>query len=1216
MSLAVTTFEITLTGITADATVGDTLTGNGWSADVASIVTAGSVYAMDASTFTGTLATGTVTGGTMTGTVSLSTWTVVITQSNETAVNITGVADLGDFSLRFTTDVAHGFSAGDFGLLAGTTDYNGGWLISNVPSTTEFDVFYPEDPALTEITGVSDGLVFTTSQTGTFARGNSDPSGLIGLPGVTSQTIANRTIITLDANTTYNITGAFNLDPNDYQVDVLRQGNDSFHLNDGTNGFFMLGRRRRAANGVIHYSKGIGISGGWNSSGSSQVDMNAGWFVANGGEIRIGTRFNINGSLNLQRINKMTQTNTAGGESQYRIGGGSGPKEILGLTLDGQTAANKLFIRSTVDYGVFKFLRASFQTFLNDAQDITLEDFDVVDNIHTEDLLGISSTPANSTTVDVINPNSEPRGDWGGNDYDYFRTSRRVVIEPKDADGVAIPEYSIYATDFDDGNRRVGPRFAVDGTQDDTATNVYSAIDATATSQTYVVRWKVQIFDNDESPSEVTSYYYNGSGEIPFKVWGWGYAIATVTPELIGLGNNRPRTTLLPDFDWSGRDRSTVDALTELNTNADVYDWFLSFMGSNFATYNDLLVTISNSVLQFGDANVVASGTGGTAGVYTPGSPDVFDIVTSTFTGSVNTTGTFELQNGAELSGGTFTCDVITSDDDGTTHTDTSITKYVHSGAGSYSVTFDTTSPDEIEVTGGGTLTVNLVNGATVPPTITQTSGTITLSQTATVSAPNLIDGTRVQLYNVTKDVELDNALVSGGSGYSTTIDLQSADVDAGDEIRLRATYQSGVTAKRELETFQNASLAGNTFTNIQTDDDEYNTYGVDGSTITELTWDGVNLQFDINDADNTTVIQRIGAWYHYYITTATGIADVFGLVDWETINQIKVQTMQLDNVKAAPLLLTGGRIYREDGANVIALTSNPIHIEYDPVYNVTEEAIQAVVDAIKAKTDQLNFTGTDVQSVASNMRGTDGANTVAPDNASIAEILNDTSTTLPAQIADKASQASVDALETKTEADARQVALIAEHDATQAKVDTVDTVVDSIKDVTDQLIAILQASGVKVSDADKDALVDLFYEEPYADHQTAGTYGKLFDIIRKSNLSIDGTVTANPTTTSFDTDVDDPTGTHDNQTILFVSGTLSGYSAVIDTFTDGVDNTITLEDALPSAPSVNDEFVILPYVVHTVDEIQAGLETSANQTVINEGVKKASKLIPHSTDL
>jgi len=49
--------------------------------------------------------------------------------------------------------------------------------------------------------------------------------------------------------------------------------------------------------------------------------------------------------------------------------------------------------------------------------------------------------------------------------------------------------------------------------------------------------------------------------------------------------------------------------------------------------------------------------------------------------------------------------------------------------------------------------------------------------------------------------------------------------------------------------------------------------------------------------------------------------------------------------------------------------------------------------DSIKSKTDQLNFTGSDVQSVASNMRGTDNAflasSYTAPDNATITAISN-----------------------------------------------------------------------------------------------------------------------------------------------------------------------------------------------------------------------------------
>jgi hypothetical protein len=134
---------------------------------------------------------------------------------------------------------------------------------------------------------------------------------------------------------------------------------------------------------------------------------------------------------------------------------------------------------------------------------------------------------------------------------------------------------------------------------------------------------------------------------------------------------------------------------------------------------------------------------------------------------------------------------------------------------------------------------------------------------------------------------------------------------------------------------------------------------------------------------------------------------------------------------------------------------------------------------------------------------------------------------------------------------------------------------------------------------ATEEEIADAVWDEAYADHTTAGTFGKLMDIIRKSNLSIDGAVTANPTTTSFDTDLADPTGTHNHQMMLFVSGALEGYSGLITDFTNGADNTITVQDPFPVAPLAGDEFVILPEYVNSISGIQAGLATEVNQNLM-----------------
>jgi hypothetical protein len=108
-------------------------------------------------------------------------------------------------------------------------------------------------------------------------------------------------------------------------------------------------------------------------------------------------------------------------------------------------------------------------------------------------------------------------------------------------------------------------------------------------------------------------------------------------------------------------------------------------------------------------------------------------------------------------------------------------------------------------------------------------------------------------------------------------------------------------------------------------------------------------------------------------------------------------------------------------------------------------------------------------------MRGTDGANTTAPDNASIAGILADTSElqtnqgnwitatgfSTPTNVTDaqasiiaevNANEGKIDALETKTQADARQALLLAEHDVTQAQITALNDfnpAVDAVANVT-----------------------------------------------------------------------------------------------------------------------------------------------------------------------
>jgi hypothetical protein len=112
-------------------------------------------------------------------------------------------------------------------------------------------------------------------------------------------------------------------------------------------------------------------------------------------------------------------------------------------------------------------------------------------------------------------------------------------------------------------------------------------------------------------------------------------------------------------------------------------------------------------------------------------------------------------------------------------------------------------------------------------------------------------------------------------------------------------------------------------------------------------------------------------------------------------------------------------------------------------------------------------------------------------------------------------------------------------------------------------------------------------WDEAYNQHTTAGTFGKLMDILRKANYVTEGSVAAGgtPTTTVFRTDLTEPNGTFDNQTLLFVSGDLQGESAPIEGYSV-TNGQITLGDALTAAPTAGDAFVILPDHVHPLGEI------------------------------
>jgi len=260
-------------------------------------------------------------------------------------------------------------------------------------------------------------------------------------------------------------------------------------------------------------------------------------------------------------------------------------------------------------------------------------------------------------------------------------------------------------------------------------------------------------------------------------------------------------------------------------------------------------------------------------------------------------------------------------------------------------------------VTCSGTGTYSVINGGDFTGVLTATTHT-----RVKITAPNLIDGTRVYVINDTLGVEVDNSVVAGGAGYVFVADIPSATLAAGNLIMLFATYCSGLTAKRELFASGLMTTAGLQFVDTQEDWQEYIDMGIDGSTVTEFVADYPNIEVDINDPDNVTTKQRLIAWWIYNLTTADGIRFFFEGITVEDVSNYRINdavtNFYLDNLNAIPLKFTdSARLYKANGGTVIAATSNSIQLDSGKVYVVNQADILLAISEIPTAEENAEAT-------------------------------------------------------------------------------------------------------------------------------------------------------------------------------------------------------------------------------------------------------------------
>lgn len=267
-----------------------------------------------------------------------------------------------------------------------------------------------------------------------------------------------------------------------------------------------------------------------------------------------------------------------------------------------------------------------------------------------------------------------------------------------------------------------------------------------------------------------------------------------------------------------------------------------------------------------------------------------------------------------------------------------------------------------------GTVNIEVLNSFYTPTYITA-GATVNLTvpeDKAEAKITSVLDGSRVQVYNVTDAVEVANEVVSG-TEWSLLYDRETT-FETGEEARVRVTY----LGKERFTATAIANYDGWTLKAVQGEDTIYTVNAIDGSTVTEFSADYPNVEIDITDPDGTTTPQRIYAWWTYNETTEDGVANWFGGLLAEDALNYKVITSLLDlhlqNANVAAVVIISARIYRDDGASILTSGSGTIQMDPLKAYIAPEvvantEAILVLTTDIEADTAAMLPLVTDIES-------------------------------------------------------------------------------------------------------------------------------------------------------------------------------------------------------------------------------------------------------------
>ena len=164
------------------------------------------------------------------------------------------------------------------------------------------------------------------------------------------------------------------------------------------------------------------------------------------------------------------------------------------------------------------------------------------------------------------------------------------------------------------------------------------------------------------------------------------------------------------------------------------------------------------------------------------------------------------------------------------------------------------------------------------------------------------------------------------------------------------------------------ATTTGLTFQVDQEADAIYNQNAIDGSQISTFTADYTNtpMGVDLSETDGNATVQEIYAFLIYSQTTADGVDKWFGVVQAidgsnyqidQNIADIKIQ-----NVGNVAVNISGGRLFRKDGASVLYGADGDKPLSLDTGSLVTN--IQPQIENSLNSNTKLDSMSTNISSV------------------------------------------------------------------------------------------------------------------------------------------------------------------------------------------------------------------------------------------------------------